>query len=135
MKNQIINTSENEYNKIKEETDLSSAFLVEIDGSQIKTVYELFEAMEKAYNLHTLNGTWGRNWAAFDDLMTDLDWIPYNKHILAIKHYTELLSGYPEEKNRFIHYLKDSILPFWEEEVLHCVVEGKTKGFTVYLVD
>ena len=33
MKNQIINTSENEYNKIKEETDLSSAFLVEIDDS------------------------------------------------------------------------------------------------------
>lgn len=135
MKNQIINISGNEYDKIQEETDLSLAFLVEIDGSQIKTIDKLFETMEKAYNLHTLNGTWGRNWAAFDDLMTDLDWIPYNKHILAIKLYTELLSGYPEEKNRFIHYLKDSILPFWEEEVLHCVVEGKTKGFTVYLVD
>ena len=68
-------------------------------------------------------------------MMSDLDWIPYNKHILVIKHYTELLSRYPEEKNRFIHYLKDSILPFWEEEVLNCVVEGKTKEFTVYLVD
>lgn len=135
MKNKIINTSENDYDKIKEETDLSSAFLVEIDGSKIKTVDELFEAMEKAYNLHTLNGTWGRNWAAFDDLMTDLDWIPCNKHILTIKHYAELLSGYSVEKNRFIHYLKDSILPFWEEEVLHCVVEGETKEFTVYLVD
>jgi len=135
VKNQIINITENEYDNIKEKTDLSSVFLVEIDGSQIKTVYELFEAMEKAYYLHTSNGTWGKNWAAFDDLMTDLDWIPYNKHILVVKYYDKLLSGYPVEKNRFIHYLKDSILPFWEEDVLHCVVEGETKDFTVYLID
>ena len=26
-------------------------------------------------------------------------------------------------------------LEFWEEEVLYCVVDGKTKEFTVYLVD
>jgi len=135
MKNQIINISKNEYQKIKEGIDLSSTFLAEIDGSQIKTVSELFEALAQAYDFQTLNGTWGKNWAAFDDLMTDLDWIPFNNHILSIKHYDELLSSYPAEKSRFIHYLKNSVLPYWEEEVLQCVVEGQAKEFTVYLID
>ena len=135
MKNEIFNITERQFEDIKPTINLNETFLVELDGSEIQNEKQLFDVMEKEYDLHTLNGTWGRNWAAFDDLMTDLDWIPYNKHILVIKHYNELLSGYPVEKNRLIHYLKDSILPFWEEEVLHCVVEGKTKEFTVYLIN
>jgi len=38
-------------------------------------------------------------------------------------------------KRLFLEYFKESILPFWEEDVLHCVVEGKTKEFTVYLIE
>ena len=45
-----------------------------------------------------------------------------------------MFSDEPEAKTILMKYLKDSILPFWEEEVLNTVVGGKRKEFTVYLI-
>ena len=84
MKNEIINISETQFELIKLKVNPNETFLVELDGNNIQNEKQLFDVMEKEYDLHTLNGTWGRNWAAFDDLMTDLDWIDYDKHILTI---------------------------------------------------
>lgn len=134
MNNRIINIDSNEYQIIRKQIE-SDTFLVELDGNNIQNERQLFDVMEKAYNLHTLNGTWGKNWAAFDDLMTDLDWIGYDKYILTIFSYKSFMSKDLNGKRLFLEYFKESILPFWEEDVLHCVVEGKTKEFTVYLIE
>jgi hypothetical protein len=134
MNNRIINIDSNEYQIIRKQIE-SDTFLVELDGNNIQNERQLFDVMEKAYNLHTLNGTWGKNWAAFDDLMTDLDWIGYDKYILTIFSFKSFMSKDLNGKRLFLEYFKESILPFWEEDVLHCVVEGKTKEFTVYLIE
>ena len=135
MKNEIINISETQIELIKLKVNPNETFLVELDGNNIQNEKQLFDVMEKEYDLHTLNGTWGRNWAAFDDLMTDLDWIDYDKHILTIFSFKTFMSKDLNGKRLFLEYFEDSILPFWEEEVLHCVVDGKTKEFTVYLIN
>ncbi len=134
MNNRIINIDSNEYQIIRKQIE-SDTFLVELDGNNIQNERQLFDVMEKAYNLHTLNGTWGKNWAAFDDLMTDLDWIGYDKYILTIFSFKSFMSKDLNGKRLFLEYFKESILPFWEEDVLHCVVEGKAKEFTVYLIE
>lgn len=135
MKNEILKITREEYQNIKSEIDLKETYLVEINGKKIPTVSSFFENIEEQYDFHTLNGTWGKNWSAFDDLMTDLDWLAYDKHILAIHSYDLLFSDEPEAKKVLMKYLNDSILPFWEEDVLNTVVGGKTKEFIVYLIE
>ena len=133
--NQIIRVTSNEYEDLKNQFNSDDTFIVEINGSTIQSTNQLFNIMEQEYDLYTSNGTWGRNWAAFNDLMTDLDWINYDKHILTIENYKQFMKKDKYGKELFEEYFQDSILPFWEEDVLRCVVEGKTKEFTVYLVD
>ena len=135
MKNEIIRITNEEKNDLLESLDKTSCFVVEIDGSEISTVNDLFDVMEQEYDLHTSDGTWGRNWAAFKDLMTDLEWIDSKKHILIIDDFKKMLTNHNEEKERLLRYFEHSILPFWEKDVLRVVVEGETKEFTVYLVD
>lgn len=134
MKNKILKVTREEYKNIKSEIGFRETYLVEIDGGEIPNVSSFFEKVEELYNFHTLNGTWGKNWSAFDDLMTDLDWLDYDKHIIAIHSYDLLFSDEPEARKILMKYLKDSILPFWEEDVLSTVVDGKRKEFTVYLI-
>lgn len=134
MKNKILKVTREEYKNIKSEIDFRETYLVGINGGEIPNVSSFFEKVEELYNFHTLNGTWGKNWSAFDDLMTDLDWLDYDKHIIAIHSYDLLFSDEPEARKILMKYLKDSILPFWEEDVLSTVVDGKRKEFTVYLI-
>lgn len=134
MKNKILKVTREEYKNIKSEIDFRETYLVEINGGEIPNVSSFFEKVEELYNFHALNGTWGKNWSAFDDLMTDLDWLDYDKHIIAIHSYDLLFSDEPEAREILMKYLKDSILPFWEEDVLSTVVDGKRKEFTVYLI-
>ena len=84
MRNKIIKVTREEYNNIKSKIDLKETCLVEINGRKIPNENSFFDDIEELYNFRTLNGTWGRNWSAFDDLMTDLDWIDYDRHIIAI---------------------------------------------------
>ena len=134
MKNRIISISKTQFEYIKPTLDLNETFLVELNGKEIQNKIQLFDVMEKEYDLHTSDGTWGKNWDALDDLMRDLDWIPQQKHILAVHSYSKMFSNDTKSKEIFIEGLK-MYLEFWEEEVLHCVVGGKTKEFTVYLIN
>lgn len=133
--NQIIRATSNDYEGIKIQFNSADTFIVEIDGNTIQNTNQLFDIMEQKYDLSTSDGTWGRNWAAFNDLMTDLEWIDFDKHILIVKNYKHFMNKDKYGKELFEEYFQDSILPFWEEDVLRCVVEGETKEFTVYLVD
>ena len=130
MKNKILNISETRFEIIKSKINPNDTFLVELDGKEIQNKTQLFDIMEKEYDLHTSDGTWDRNWDALDDLMEDLDWIPQQKHILAVHSFSNMFSQDKKSKEIFFDGLK-MYLEFWEKDVLHCVVEGKTKEFTV----
>ena len=134
MKNEMINITESQFELIKSKINPNETFLVELDGKEIQNKTQLFDVMEKEYDLHTSSGTWGRNWDALDDLMQDLDWIPQQKHILAVHSFSKMFSHDKKSKEIFKDCLR-YLLKFWEEDILHCVVEGKTKEFTVYLID
>lgn len=134
MKNEIIKVSESQFEEIKATVNTEDTFLVELNGKEIQSKMQLLDVLGEKYDLHTSDGTWGRNWDALDDLMEDLDWIPQQKHILAIHSYSKMFAHDKKSKAIFDDSLKDW-LEFWEEEVLYCVVNGETKEFTVYLID
>lgn len=135
MKNEIKRITEDDYRALTERTDSEGRFVVTLDGTTIQSVPELFDAMEKAYGFRVSGGSWGRNWSAFSDMMRDLWWIDSDRLVLFILHFDRMLAHYPAEKERLTRRFTNSILPFWEKDVLNCVVGGKTKEFTVYLVD
>ena len=108
MKNEILNIEERQFADIKSTINLNETFLVELDGNEIQNKLQLFDVMEKKYDLHTLDGTWGRNWDALDDLMDDLSWIPQQKHVLAIHTYSKMLSRDKKTKEIFGKFAKQN---------------------------
>ncbi|MGN0476884.1 MAG: barstar family protein [Ruminococcus sp.] len=135
MKNEILKITEVEFEEIKSKVDFDKTFLAEVDGSSIPDEKSFFDYMERLYDLHTINGIWGRNWDALNDLMRDLLWIVQQNHILAIHSYNKMFLKNKALKKVFIQCMSECILPFWEEEVLYTVVGGETKEFIVYLID
>ncbi|KQL34056.1 hypothetical protein AN960_20570 [Bacillus sp. FJAT-25509] len=69
------------------------------------------------------------------DWIRDLDWIEKDSFAIVIYNYNDFLNTELELKDIIINTFKDTILPFWEEEVERVVVEGKAKSFKVYLVE
>lgn len=134
MKNKITHISREDFNNLSNKSN-DKSYTVILDGKEMKNTDSFFEKISSAFQFRINNGTWGKNWAAFDDMMTDLSWIKDDNITLFIKSYNALLSENPEDKNRFIRYFQNSILPFWEYEVCEVVFEGKPKVFNVYLVD
>ena len=82
-------------------------------------------------------------------IQTESDWLYSMAELFMFPVYTEngnipwfrgafeneMLRNEPEVKEYVMNNLKDTVLPWWESEVVNCVVEGKRKSFNVYLVD
>ena len=125
MKNKI------EHVNFIDQSILKTGYVASIDGAKLQTKQDYLEAMEKALKLPSCHN----NWDAYDDWMTDLEWIDDKKIIVIFYHYTSMLSHDSQVKELILDIFETSILPFWEEEVKHVVVGGEPKEFQVYLVD
>ncbi|MNP65100.1 hypothetical protein D3C76_1606630 [compost metagenome] len=69
------------------------------------------------------------------DWIRDLDWLDSEGYVLIIKNYSSFMKADPNMKKQMISLFVDTILPYWEEEVKHVMVDGQPKRFMVYLVD
>jgi hypothetical protein len=67
--------------------------------------------------------------------MRDLSWLRKEEYILIIHDFHDFLKNDLHLREIIVEDINDTILPFWEHEVEHCVVEGKAKPFNVYFVD
>lgn len=111
--------------------DVRKGFVAELDGRAIKNRFDYFSAIDKTFQFPTSSAG---NWDSYLDWIRDLTWLPEGDITLIIHHYSEFLKSDLEAKELAMKSLKDIALPFWEEEVIHVVVGGKPRHFTVYLV-
>lgn len=111
-----------------------NAFLVTLDGEKIRSTKDLFDEISKQFKFEYEGVSWGYNWYAFDDLMTDLNWIDNDQIIMIISSYNLFMDDDINEKNRFFNYMSNSIIPFWENQAEESIVQGHRKRFTVYCV-
>lgn len=133
IKNKIYKITLPEISEIKEEMIHDpSLFLVELDGEKIHTWEEYIGQIEREFEFPT---TCIDSMDRYLDWIRDLDWIEKDSFALVIYNYNDFLSSELGLKNKIINTFKDTILPFWEEEVERVVVEGKAKSFKVYLVE
>lgn len=111
-----------------------NTYLVTLDGEKISSTKDLFDEISKQFNFEYEDVSWGYNWYAFDDLMTDLNWIDNDQIVMIISSYDLFMRDDINEKNRFLNYMSNSIIPFWENQAEENIVQGQRKSFTVYCV-
>lgn len=68
---------------------LNGNFIAVIDGNKCKDISSFFEQISKAMNFPDY---FGNNLDAFDEMMSDLEWIDEKNIILIITNYDNLLS-------------------------------------------
>lgn len=130
MGNNIFVISSEEYLRNTVITELSNCFVVNLEGKKIVNKNNLFSVLKKEYDLPDVNG-----WDSLVDWLTDLSWIDVSNFCLNIHNYSDFLKEEQATKDIFLEVFKEDILPFWEKEVLTTVVNGRIKGFFVYLLD
>ena len=130
IENKIFNINCAEAKKIKK-ANSEFYFIAEINGKKIADLKDYLSIITQSFRFPTSVG--GLN--GYIDWMTDLDWLNANGYILIIQSYNQFMQLDIENKSIVIRLFKENILPWWEEEVEKCVVNGKAKPFNVYLVD
>ncbi|MBF0779507.1 MULTISPECIES: barstar family protein [unclassified Granulicatella] len=142
IKNEVIQINENELKEKLLNVNKENTTIVELDGRNIQDKFIYIDEMREKFKLpdrhrYRMSREGGEtiNWNAFDDRMTELSWFPDDMNfVLIIYHFHEFLKNDLASKNIVLDVFKD-IAYFWEEEVLTITVGGKTRGFSVYLVD
>jgi RNAse (barnase) inhibitor barstar len=68
---------------------LNGSFIAVIDGNKCKSITSFFEQISKAMNFPDY---FGNNIDAFDEMMSDLEWIEEKNIVLIIMNYEHFLS-------------------------------------------
>lgn len=132
MENKIIHITSNEFKlvqKILARND--QVFLAEIEGKGIATLSEYFLAISDLCHFPIP----ARSWDGYEDWMTDLTWIDKKNIVIVIKNFQNFMHSETSSKNKVIKNFQNSIIPWWERDVMKYVVHGEFKTFKVYLVD
>lgn len=131
MRNNIYHIAEVELKKyLPKETEKNK--IVCIDLKRIKNWKEYSIIVENALEFpRPVEGSPNR----FLDWMRDLTWYDYDRYDIVIYHYNHFVAKNPNDAHEIYDEFKKFILPFWEYEVSHTVVDGKPKDFNVYFIE
>ena len=130
--NKIYRLTKNEYKEFAESSDFRESFVAEIEGDKIQSRNDY---LNEAWDKLRFPQTGFINFNAYLDWIRDLDWIKEESVILVILNFERFLKDDLELKTEIVETLDEIVLPWWQEEVLNCVVEGEVRPFNVFLVD
>lgn len=133
MKNKVNFIAKEQLEKLLTETN--DAFMVTIDGAKIYSWSEYWNSVATAFSFPDLPTYMKPDYHSYYDLMTDLSWIDNKSIVMIIENADEFLKNESSLKSAIIKDFNEYLLPFWEKEVSHTVVNGQTKDFCVYFVE
>ena len=132
MKNKVYYVSQKEMGNIREALKKDDAlYIADIDGSTIQNLQDYLDRVNELFKFPMPS----RSLDGYLDWIRDLDWLMKGGYVLIINNFNKFLNNDLQIKNRIVDDFEKVVLPWWQEEVEKCVVEGKTKPFNVYLVD
>jgi len=109
----------------------NSIYIAEMNGRTVQCELSFFSSMNELFRfpipVHGFDG--------YFDMIRDLDWLTKDGYVLVINNFSEFMNSNLTLKRQIIKDFEDIVLPWWEEEVIKCVVEGVAKSFNLYLVD
>jgi hypothetical protein len=132
MENKVYYVSKKDMKEIKESFNKdNSIYVAEIEGSTIQSLQDYLIVINEIFKFpippHGFDG--------YLDWIRDLDWLMKDKYVLINNNLREFLYKDLYLKNEIIEGFEKIILPWWQEEVEKCVVDGSVKPFNLYLVD
>lgn len=83
----------------------NGSFINCISGKECRTLSELFDTFQRAFEFPDY---FGHNWAAFDECINDLGWLPAERYILIIRDFDCLLDEEPTDQKLFLKVLYDT---------------------------
>ncbi|MDF2540028.1 MAG: hypothetical protein K0S76_3049 [Herbinix sp.] len=106
--------------------------LAELYGKEIQTWGGYASVIERIFKFPT---SCIDSMDRYLDWMRDLEWLEQKEFVILINNYNDFCKGDSSLKEEIVLDLKETILPFWEEEVVNSCVEGMSKSFMVYLIE
>ncbi len=140
MRNKITTIVQSESKSIIEECKIRNIFVAELFGSKIHGIEDFFRDVSKAFEFPDLFNKY-RNMDAYLDWIRDLSWLLYNNKCsgfaLIIYDYKIFMCDDYRRKEQIIRSFAEVVLPYWEEDVIHCTNNGHgtPRPFNLYLVD
>lgn len=131
MENRIIYTSDKEITEVSERLKQDDkTYVVEIEGKKcsylpdyLNLISNLFQFPIKAKGLD-----------GYNDWMRDLSWINKKQIVIIIYNFQQFLQKDISSKTAILEDFNEIILPWWESEVVDCVVGGEIRRMLVYLI-
>ena len=109
----------------------NDCYIAIIDGKENKDWNSYRDTIERLFKFPTKKN----NYDGYSDWMRDLSWIESDSFILCITNYDDFLSTNLEEKKIIMNMFQNTILPWWDEEVVKFVVDGERKKFNIFIVE
>ncbi len=132
MENKMHYVNGQQISQIKKELHATEGLWIgEIDGALIDTWEDYASVIERLMQFPTSC----KSFASYDDWITDLSWLNATGYALIIQNFDLFMSKDLKGKTIVMESFEEDILPWWQEEIKNCVVEGEPKPFNVYLVD
>lgn len=131
MENRIIYTSNKEITEVRERLKQDDkTYVVEIEGKiclylsdYLNLISNLFQFPIKAKGLD-----------GYNDWMRDLSWINKKQIVIIIYNFQQFLQKDISSKTAILEDFNEIILPWWESEVVDCMVGGEMRKMLVYLI-
>lgn len=110
----------------------NNILLAELHGKEIQTWEGYVSVIERIFKFPT---SCIDSMDRYLDWMRDLEWLEQKEFVIFINNYNDFCKGDSPLKEEIVLDLKETILPFWEKEVVNACVEGISKSFMVYLIE
>lgn len=107
---------------------------VVMDGVNFQRIEDFVDYVEKELEFPVSCGHDIGMLDRFNDWIRDLTWFDYDTYIFIIYNYDEFLKNDVSAKQWVISVIfEEIVLPWWEKDVVNCMVGGKTKNVQLYL--
>ncbi|WP_247041377.1 barstar family protein [Arthrobacter rhizosphaerae] len=98
----VHEASKREASLIRTAAAKADVLVIELAGNRMRTLDGLFGEYAQAF---AFRGYFGWNWAAFDECLYDLGWLPARSYLTIISDGSEVLSQEPEELETYMRVI------------------------------
>ena len=108
----------------------SDPFIVELCGRTIDSLGDYLDVISEKFRFPIP----AKGLDGYNDWMCDLSWIEERTIVIVINDYELFLQDDIISKQKILDIFCDTVIPWWEHDVLECVVDVPRRPFYVICV-